>query len=89
MPKTPTVSILAGRGSLTITAKAIGASGYEISYATSKNGKYKVVTSSSQRKIINKLIRRRNYYIKVRAYKIIDGKKVYSGYSSVRMIKVR
>ena len=89
VPKTPTVSISVGKGSLTITAKSTGASGYEISYATSKNGKYKTVTSSSQRKTINKLTRGRNYYVKVRAYKIIDGKKVYSGYSSVRIIKVR
>ena len=89
VPKTPTLSISAGKGTLTITAKAIGASGYEISYATAKNGKYKVVTSSSQRKTINKLTRGRNYYVKVRAYKIIDGKKVYSGYSSVKMIRVR
>ena len=89
MPKTPTLSISAGKGSLTITAKATGASGYEISYATSKNGKYKVVTSSSQRKTINKLTRGRNYYVKVRAYKIIDGKKVYSAYSSVRILKVK
>lgn len=89
VPKTPILSLSAGKGSLTITAKAIGASGYEISYSTSKNGKYKVVTSSSQRKIINKLTRGRNYYVKVRAYKIIDGKKVYSGYRSVRIVKIK
>ena len=89
VPKTPTVSISAGKRSATITAKATGASGYEISYATSKNGKYKVVTSSSQRKTINKLTRGKNYYVKVRAYKLIDGKKVYSGYSSVRIVKVK
>lgn len=89
VPKTPTLSISAGKGSLSITAKATGASGYEISYSTSKNGKYKVVTSSSQRKTINKLTRGRNYYVKVRAYKIIDGKKVYSGYSSVKIVKIK
>lgn len=89
LPKAPSVSISAGKGSLTITSKSTGASGYEISYATSKNGKYKVVTSSSQRKMINRLTRGRNYYVKVRAYKIIDGKKIYSGYSSIRVIRVR
>lgn len=88
VPKTPTVSISNGKESLIITAKASGASGYEISYATSKNGKYKVVTANSQRRTINKLTRGRNYYVKVRAYKIIDGKKVYSGYSSVKVIRV-
>lgn len=88
-PKAPSVSISAGKGSLTITSKSTGASGYEILYATSKNGKYKVVTSSSQGKMINRLTRGRNYYVKVRAYKIIDGKKIYSGYSSIRVIRVR
>ena len=89
IPKTPSVSISAGRGSISITAKSTGVSGYEIFYSTSRNGKYKTIRTSNSKRTISKLTRRKNYYIKVRAYKIIDGKRVYSNFSSVRVIKVK
>ena len=89
IPKTPSVSISAGRGSISITAKSTGVSGYEIFYSTSRNGKYKTIRTTNSKRTISKLTRRKNYYIKVRAYKIIDGKRVYSNFSSVRVIKVK
>ena len=89
VPKAPTVSVSAGKKSFTVTSKATGASGYEISYATSKNGKYKTVNTSNQKKTISKLTKGKSYYVKVRAYKVIDGKRIYSGYSSVKLIKVK
>lgn len=85
IPKKPTIKASSAKNSITVTAKSTGASGYEISYATSKNGKYKTVRTSSQKRKITKLVKSKRYYIKVRAYKIIDGKRVYSSYSMIRI----
>lgn len=89
VPKTPSLSLSAGKGSISVTTKSTGASGYEVSYATSKNGKYKVVNSKSQKISLKRLTRGKKYYIKVRAYKLIDGRRVYSGYSSIKVIRTR
>lgn len=70
--------------------KDTGASGYEISYKTSKNGKYKVAGYTSKTSYtITKLNSKKTVYIRVRAYKTIDHKKVYGGYSTVKSIKVK
>lgn len=89
IPKAPSVSIKAGTGSISVTAKLTGASGYEIFYSTSRNGKYKTIRTTSSKRTISKLTRKRNYYIKVRAYKVVDGKRVYSSFSSIKVIKVK
>ncbi|MFR8568148.1 MAG: Ig-like domain-containing protein [Longicatena caecimuris] len=74
VPKKPSVSIKAGKGSLKVTAKATGASGYQIAYATSAKGKLKYVTSGTSKTL--KLSRNKTYYVKVRAYKTMDGKSI-------------
>ena len=67
--------------------KAAGADGYKIYRATSKSGKYsaiKTVTSASTLSYTNTgLTTGKTYYYKVRAYRTVNGKKVYSSYSSV------
>ena len=87
VPKKPSVSIKAGKGSLKVTAKATGASGYQIAYATSAKGKLKYVTSGTSKTL--KLSRNKTYYVKVRAYKTIDGKKCYGSYSSLKHVKTK
>ncbi len=87
VPKKPSVSIKAGKGSLKVTAKATGASGYQIAYATSAKGKLKYVTSGTSKTL--KLSRNKTYYVKVRAYKTIDGKKYYGSYSSMKPCKTK
>ena len=37
---------------------------------------------------IKKLTRNKTYYVKVRAYKTVKGKKIYGAYSSVKKVKV-
>lgn len=70
--------------------KAEGVDGYEICYATNKTFKKrkKLVTakSSAKTKTINKLSKNKTYYIKVRAYKKINGKKVYGAWSNKKRI---
>ena len=73
--------------------KVSGATGYEVYMATSKNGKYskvKTITKSSTVKYSKtKLKKNKKYYFKVRTYKTVNGKKIYSSYSTVKSIKVK
>ena len=73
--------------------KVSGATGYEIYMATSKNGKYskvKTITKSSTVKYSKtKLKKNKKYYFKVRTYKTVNGKKIYSSYSTVKSIKIK
>lgn len=68
--------------------------GYEILYSTSsafKTGKKTVTVSknTTKTKTITGLTKGKTYYVKVRAYKTVSGKKVYGSYSSVKKIKVK
>ncbi|MEH7084096.1 S8 family serine peptidase [Neobacillus drentensis] len=85
--KTPT-SVKAAKASSTSIkvswAKVSGASGYELYRATSKSGSFKKVTSTTSSSYTNKkLTKGKTYYYKVRAYRTVNGSKVYSSYSSV------
>lgn len=65
--------------------KTAGASGYEVFRSTSKNGKYtklKTITKGSTTQWTNYgLAKGKIYYYKVRAYRTVDGKKVYGSSS--------
>ncbi len=71
--------------------KVPGASGYEIYRTTSSPGSYRriqIVTGGSTTSYTNtKLIRGKTYYYRVRAYRIVNGKKIYSSFSSIRSAK--
>ncbi len=73
--------------------KVSGASGYEIYRATSKNGQYKKVTTIKKGGTVSykntKLKKGKTYYYKVRAYRTVNGKKVYGAYSSVKSVKIK
>ncbi len=64
----------------------IGAQGYRIYYATSKNGSYKYVTqvsgSNTGSYIHKKLTTGKTYYYKVRAYQKFNGKYIFGEYAS-------
>lgn len=72
--------------------KAIGAEGYEVYMAKSANGKFtkiKTITSSSTTTTTKTgLTKGKTYYFKVRSYITVNGKKVYSNYTSVVKCKV-
>ena len=87
VPKAPSVSVKAAKGKLQVSMKAVGASGYQIAYATSSKGKWNYTMSGSSKTI--KLSRNKTYYVKVRAYKTIDGKKCYGSYSSLKHVKTK
>lgn len=67
------------------------ASGYQILCSlnrsfTKKKATVTVAAGKKYTRTLKKLVSKRKYYVKVRAYKTIDGKKCYGAYSSVKRI---
>lgn len=92
--KTPTVTLKAGAKKATVSWKKVtGADGYEIVYSTSSKmnstKKATVKKGSTTKKTITKLKKGKKYYFKVRAYTTVNGKKVYSSWSSVKSVKAK
>ena len=87
VPAKPVIKLSAGKKKATVTWNKIsGANGYEVYRATSKKGKYTKAATVKAGKTTytdKKLKAKKTYYYKVRAYKTVKGKKVYTGYSSV------
>ena len=73
--------------------KVSDASGYEVYRATGKNGKYtkvKTIKGAGNTSYLNKNLKdNTKYSYKIRAYKVVDGKKVYGTYSTIKTIKVK
>ena len=88
VPKAPSVSIKAGNRSLNIVSKSVGASGYQIAYSTNKTKGYQYMYVGSN-KTVTGLKKNTTYYVKVRAYKTINGKKVYGAYSGIKIVKTK
>ncbi|MBE6746813.1 MAG: hypothetical protein E7558_05115 [Ruminococcaceae bacterium] len=92
-PKAPTLTLKAGKKQLTASWKSIsGASGYEVQYSTSskmKKAKTVKVKKSSKKTTVKKLKKGKKYYARVRTYKTVNGKKIYSDWSKVKNVKVK
>lgn len=70
--------------------KVANSLGYQIQYATNKKfKKAKKKTVKSTFVTLKKLKKKKTYFIRIRAYKIADGKKVYGKWSSVKKVKVK
>ena len=72
--------------------KVSGASGYELHRSTSKSRAYrrvKVLTKGSIVTYTNKAPKKRNYYYKVRAYRLVNGRKVYGDFSAAKRIHIK
>ena len=87
-PKTTLKSLSAGSKKLTVkwTKKTSGVTGYQIQYSTSKSFKSaKTVTVKKNKTTsttIKKLKGKKKYYVRIRTYKTVSGKKYYSAWSS-------
>ncbi|MBR6585075.1 MAG: fibronectin type III domain-containing protein, partial [Firmicutes bacterium] len=73
--------------------KATVGSGYQVTIATdsgfTKNvKKYTVSGRSSTSKTIKELKKGKTYYVKVRAYKTVNGTKIYGSYSAAKKVKL-
>ncbi len=97
VPKKQTISSRKSLKKGTATIKCKGdkrASGYQVLMARNKKftkGK-KAVLSKSYKKTsmtVKKLSRRKTYYVKVRSYKTISGKRYYGSWSKVKTVKIK
>ncbi|MBR3968748.1 MAG: leucine-rich repeat protein [Clostridia bacterium] len=95
-PAGTTVSKLtAGKKSITvnISKKSTQVSGYEVQYSTSKkftSAKTKTISSYKTTKYtLKSLSAKKTYYVRVRTYKTVSGKKYYSGWSTVKSVKTK
>lgn len=74
-------------------AKVSGASGYQVMWSTyknfSKNYKTKSVKAKYSSKTVTTAQSKKIYYVRVRVYKTINGKKVYSPWSSTKKVKTK
>ncbi len=73
--------------------KVSGADGYVIQYASNSKlkGAKKVTVKKGTATVqtIKRLKSRKKYTFRVRAYKMIDGKKVYAKYSGKKSVRVK
>ena len=68
--------------------------GYEIQYSTDKNFKSKTKTvtikkNSANSVTIKKLKPKKTYYVRMRTYKTVSGKKYYSSWSKVKTVRTK
>ncbi len=93
IPETTSLKLKAGSKQLTASwSKVSDISGYEIQYSTSKKMKSakKVSAKKSAKKTtIKKLTKGKKYYVRVRTYKTVNGKKIFSDWSAVKNVKVK
>ena len=80
---------------MAVTWKSVSATGYEVQYSTSKKftekttKKVTVKNAKAKKTTLKKLKSGKKYYVKVRGYKTVDGKKLYGAYSEVKTVKVK
>ena len=77
-----------------IWKKVSGVKGYQIQVATDKkfkkNKKTVIIKKQKTTKTtIKKLKAKKKYYVRIRTYKIVNGKKVYSSWSKVKSVKTK
>lgn len=72
-----------------------GANGYVLEYSTSKKFTSKTTKkvtfkkSTTKKTTLKKLKSKKKYYVRIRAYKTVNGKKAYGSYSSVKSVTVK
>ena len=85
----------AKKSSVVATWKPINnADGYEVQVATDKkfkkNKKSAIINKkNAKKKTIKNLKKNKKYFVRVRAYKIVDGKKVYGKWSKIKSVKTK
>lgn len=93
--KTSIKKLSKGKKKFTATwAKVSGVKGYQIQYSSDKkfkkNNKSVTVTKQKTTKAtVKKLKSKKKYYVRVRTYKTVNGKKIYSSWSKVKSVKTK
>ena len=89
-----TPELKAGKKALTVSWPKVPEAGrYQIRYSTGKSfSKSKYITvkaSAAGKRTIRKLKSGKTYYVKMRCYRTVNGKRYYTGWSAAKKIKVR
>ena len=91
--KQTSFKVKAGTKKFTASWKKVsGACGYKVYYSTKRSGNYKakVVKGNSKVKYTVKNLKKgKTYYVKSRAYRVVNGKKVYGPYTSTVRVRVK
>lgn len=93
--KTSIKKLSKGKKKFTVTwAKVSGVKGYQIQYSSNKkfkkNNKSVTVTKQKTTKAtVKKLKSKKKYYVRVRTYKTVNGKKIYSSWSKAKSVKTK
>jgi len=93
--KTSIKKVKGAKKAISVTWKKVsGVKGYQVQVATNKKFKKnkKTVTIKKQKTTkttVKKLKAKKKYYVRVRTYKIVNGKKVYSSWSKVKSVKTK
>ena len=95
-PKSTSIKkVKAAKKAISVIWKKVGGvKGYQVQVATDKKFKKnkKTVTVKKQKTTkttVKKLKAKKKYYVRVRTYKIANGKKVYSSWSKVKSVKTK
>ena len=92
-PQNKSVNVTWKRQAKKMSVKRI--TGYQIQLSTSKKFNYcntKTVTVKGYKntsKVVKKLKSKKKYYVRIRTYKVVNGKKVYSKWSKVKSVKTK
>lgn len=95
IPQKPVISSIktkTKKAMLVSWKKKSGLNGYQIIYSTNKEFKDKktvTVSSAKNYKTIFSLKSGKIYYVKLRSFKTVDGKRYYSSYSTMKKIRVK
>lgn len=94
VPTAPKLQVIAGSKKAVLKWSGVkGASGYIVYRSDSKNGTYKTVKSIKGVNTLTytngKLRSKKSYYYKVRAYRTVGGKRIYSSYSFAKEVTVK
>lgn len=93
--KTSIKKLSKGKKKFIVTwAKISGVKGYQIQYSSDKkfkkNNKSVTVTKQKSTKAtVKKLKSKKKYYVRVRTYKTVNGKKIYSSWSKAKSVKTK
>ena len=96
-PKTVSIKKITS-GSKKITVKwnknTTQTTGYQIQYATdstfySNENKIKIGSNKTTSKTVKNLKKNKKYYVRIRTYKKVSGKKIYSSWSKVLKVKTK
>ncbi len=86
------LKVKAGKKKAAVTwkAPAVSVDKYVVYRSTKKSSGFKAIKTTKSKKLtVKKLKRKKTYYFKVRGYKKIDGKKVYTKYSKTVKVKIK